>query len=88
MGIAPQSCRGGEKTSTTTAPSGPATTECGTFARIRHDPPGPSSRVSPPTVKVIEPCDEEAELLVLVAVLGNGDARVELDQRQRHVLGR
>ena len=45
-----------------------------------------ASRVSPPTVNVSEPLEHHAELLVLVAVLGNGHARIELDERERDAL--
>src|SRR4051794_33781508 len=51
-----QSSRTGDQTSTSTAPSGPTATSCGTFAGIRQVEPGTSSRVSPPTVNRIDPC--------------------------------
>ena len=81
-----QSWRGGEKTSTSTAPSGPATTECGTFPRIRQVPPGATSPASPPISKLSEPEIEHSELLVLVAVLGHFGVRLELEQSERHAL--
>ena len=46
-----QSSRRGEKTSTSSAPSGPATASCGVSPGIRQASPGPRSRVSPPIVK-------------------------------------
>ncbi len=54
-GRASQSARTGEKMSTTTAPSGPATASWARFDGIRHVPPGPSSRRSPSTVNVMLP---------------------------------
>ena len=63
-----------------TAPSGPVCTSCGVFAGIDHVSPGPSSRGLVADPELAGPGDQDPELLVLVAVLRDDAAGIELDE--------
>ena len=81
-----QSSRVGAKTSITLAPSGPAVALWGTFDGMHHVPPGRELALLVADPETHRAAQHEAELLVVVAVLPDDGAGVELDDRDRQPL--